>query len=208
MTRAVLATGIIVLMLLSLFVSNGFSQDSRQQTTFGSEMEIEKPIKVPSSFFRQMTKADRRKLNECQHQTEYPALQKKNWHDHFVGSVLDVRNAKGSLDILVVQADSGCFWGAHNTKFWILSKRKSESPKNYKKIFEGQMDGLEVANRASRVYPNLEIMSHTAIEMFTTTYRYRSGRYRAGACYVENMGDDSPNRPRVKCGKYDLEFRK
>ncbi|MEO6050050.1 MAG: hypothetical protein ABIP78_01795 [Pyrinomonadaceae bacterium] len=183
------------LLLLVFFVIGGLAQ---QQTTFGSEMEIDRKEKIPPSFIQLLDKSDRRQLNKCQHNVDYPELRKSNLLDHFLVSALSVRNVKSRLDLLVVQANSICFWGAHNTKFWILSKEKSESAKNYKKIFEGQMDGLNISDRTSQIYPNLEIMNHTAIEFYKSTLRYSGGRYKVQSCYVENMGDDSPNRPKMK----------
>ncbi len=208
MRKSVPRLGFVILLSLCVFGINGFSQARQQQRSFSSGEPMDRPVHVPSSFIRLMSREDRRKLNKCQRQSEYPTLRKKNIYDHFLGSMLDVRNSKGGLDLMVVQADSGCFYGAHNTMFWILSKKKGSSSKNYKKIFEGQMDGLDVAKRTSGIYPNLEIINHTAIEAFSTTYRYLRGRYRAGECWAYNMGDPNSNQSRIRCEKYNWEFRK
>jgi len=195
--------------LVVVFSAVGISaQDPGQQMTFGSEMDVMRPVKVPSSFLPQLGRGDRQQLARCQTQPDYPALRKKSRSDYFVGSLLNVRGKIGALDLLIVQSNSGCFYGAHNARFWILGKRKRESAMRYTKRFEIQADGLTVSAKTTRYYPDLEVFSHTAVEGFTSTYRYSQGRYRVIYCYAEQLGDDSPKPRRIRCSKYNWEFRK
>jgi hypothetical protein len=184
--------------------SYAFSQ--RQQTNFGSEVDVQQPVKVPLSFRSQLSKDDKHKLERCQSEADLN-LKKQSWSDHFVGSSLTVRNRIGELDLLVVQGDSGCFWGAHNTQFWILSKKKGAPPNSYRKLFEIRSDGLGISPRAKNIHPDVEVVSHTAVEGFTSKYRYLRGRYRETSCYAWPLGDESPTQ-RIRCSKYNWEFRK
>lgn len=178
----------------------------QQQTVFGSEMEIERPVKVPGRFVSLLSRDDRQRLSECQ-TGEYAAdLRKEHILDHFLASNMDVRNASGNLQLMIVQANSLCFWGAHNTHLWVLAKSKNAPATSYKMIFDGQMDWLEVAAKAVNIYPDVTVINHTAVEYFKSVMSYSRGEYRVKSCYAFPMGEDPPTR-KIRCSKYNWEFR-
>jgi hypothetical protein len=197
----------VVVFFFTLVAANNLAQ-GKQQTRFGPEIDIEQRAGIPSYFSALLTKDDRQMLTRCQHDNELSYLHKKSALDHFVGSFLDVRNPSGITTLLIVQSDSSCFNGAHNSKFWILAKQKNKTSARYKKIFEGQADGLEVAKKANLRYPRLEVFSHTAVEGYTSTLKYSRGTYRTVSCYVEALEDDKSTRRKIACEKYNWEFRK
>jgi hypothetical protein len=198
----------VIMLVLSAVSGSGQTRTASQQTVFGAEEDIVRPTKIPSTFVRQLSPADRKRLKECQGDKNVPGRQRRNAVEYFIGSLLHVRNSTGGLNLLIVQSNALCFDGAHNSRFWVLDKKKSEPATKYNAIFDIQADGLTVSPRAARVYPDLEVFSHTAIEGFTSTFKYSRGRYRRTSCYVEPLGDDSPKHPRVRCSKYNWEFRK
>jgi hypothetical protein len=199
---------VIFIVLVTLFANICFAQTGKKQTTFGSEMDIEEPVKIPLSFLSQLSHEDRRNLQKCSSKGDSSLSVKANPLDNFVGSELDVRNPRGGSQLLIVKSNSACFDGAHNSRFWILAKKRGQSFAKYRRVFETQANGLSVSNKASVVYPNLEVFSHTAVEGFTSTVKYVRGKYRTTSCYVEPLGEENPRKRRMKCSKYHWEFRK
>lgn len=181
-------------------------QGQKRQTDFGSESEIVRPVAIPQSFFRSLSPEDRRQLRKCQSDDEFN-LRKERESDHFVGSTLNLTTRRGRIDVLVVQARSICFMGAHNTRFWMLVKKRGASTKSYVKMFEMQADGFYIGDSTKRDYPELSFMSHTAIENFTNTFSYIRGRYRNVSCYARPNGDESNPPKRIRCSQYKGQFR-
>ncbi|HEV7699251.1 MAG TPA: hypothetical protein VGO43_03395 [Pyrinomonadaceae bacterium] len=175
---------------------------AQQQVRFGSEVDVERAVNVPKVFVSLLTPEDRWRLRECQKDATPYSSRQKNLLDHFVGSVVDVRNVK----IMVVQGRTMCFQGAHNTQFWVLAKSRKASAGAYKKLFEIRGDGFQVDAKAGETYPDLYTFSHTAIEGFESTFGYSRGIYRQKSCYVFPLGEDPPTR-RIRCSKYNSEFR-
>lgn len=180
------------------------AQGHAQQTTFGSETEIVRPATVSISILKKIGAEDWKQAEKCQKDDQF---REKALSDHFLASALNVQTLKGKLDLLVIQANSICFWGAHNTHIWILAKGPGEKSSSYRKIFDVQTDWLEVSTRSRRSFPDLKLFSHTAVELYVTTLRYSSGSYREVKCDVQMMGDDSPKPRTISCKKYNWEFR-
>lgn len=180
------------------------AQGAGQQTTFGSETEIVRPVAVSISVLKKIGVDDWQHAEECQKDSQF---RKKTLSDHFLASALKVQTSKGKRDLLVIQANSICFWGAHNTHIWILAKNVGEKAGSYRKIFDVQTDWLKVSTRSRRPFPDLTVFSHTAVELYISTYRYSRGNYRATRCDVQRMGDDSPKPRTISCKNYNCEFR-
>lgn len=201
----------MLLSRLTIFILFGastislFAQPVKQQTRFSSEEDIQKPVEVPKSFISLLNLEDRQRLRKCQTDAEFPAFRKKNQLEHFAASPLKVRSRNGDLDILIVKSNSICFNGAHNAQFWLLAKERENK---YKKIFDIRADGFEVSTTARGTYPDIAATSHTAVEFFESTYRYAQGRYKERSCYAQAMGDLSEKPHRIRCSKYNWEFRK
>lgn len=188
---------LIVFAILGLTASH--AQRAKQRTTFGSEMDMLRPAKIPIAIFRQFAAEDWEQLEKCQNDADYPNLRKTRIADHFVGSLMKTQNGDGGLDLLVVRSDSGCFNGAHNARFWLFFKRRGAPTAAYKLRFKIQADALDVAAKSGKVYPDLDVFSHTATKGFTSVYRYGKRGYRVSACYEQELGNESERRRRVKC---------
>ncbi|HQZ98535.1 MAG TPA: hypothetical protein PLP21_19635 [Pyrinomonadaceae bacterium] len=191
-----------------LFVVSGVmtvrAQNTAQQTMFGSEVEITRPVTVSPSVLRKTGRDVRNEMIKCQKDKYRRAT---TLSDHFLGSLLNVHTSTGEKELLILQGNSGCFWGAHNTRILILAKKSGTADSTYKKIFEVQTDWLEVSTRSRRPLPDLTVFSHTAVELYVTTLRYSSGSYREVKCDVQMMGDDSPKPRTISCKNYNWEFR-
>lgn len=188
--------------LLMLFGDDGFSQDSKQQTIFGSDMEIDRPVKVPSSVIGSFAKEDKKRLEQCQAEEDVPGLAKGSPEKHFLGSVL----LTTTLEFLVVKSASPCFNGAHNARFWLFAKPIKTSVREYTLLFQTQGDGFSLHLDANQAYPEIEVFSHTALEGYTSAFSYSRGRYSERSCYVQPLGEDPPTK-RIKCRDYNWEFR-
>lgn len=180
------------------------AQGAAQQTMFGSEVEVTRAVAVSNSVLRKIGRDDWNELKKCQG-NEF--RREKKISDHFLGSLLTVRTSGGEKDLLILQGNSGCFRGFHNTRIWILAKKSGAADRTYKKIFEVQTDWLEVSTSSQSAFPNLTVYSHTAVELYITTFRYSRGRYRQVGCNVQKAGDDSPKPRTIRCEKYNWEFR-
>lgn len=191
-----------------LFVVSGVmtvrAQNTAQQTMFGSEVEITRPVTVSPSVLRKTGRDVRNEMSKCQKDKYRRAT---TLPDHFLGSLLNVHTSTGEKELLILQGNSGCFWGAHNTRIVILAKKSGTADSTYKKIFEVQTDWLEVSTRSRRPFPDLTVFSHTAVELYVSTYRYSRGNYRAIKCDVQMAGDESPKPRTISCEKYNWEFR-
>lgn len=191
-----------------LFVAGGVmavrAQGAAQQIMFGSEVEVTRPVAVSNSVLRKIGRYDWNELEKCQGD-EFRRARKIS--DHFLGSLLTVRTSAGEKEVLILQGNSGCFWGAHNTRIWILAKKSGAADRTYKKIFEVQTDWLEVSTKSRRAFPDLTVIQHTAIKLYVMIYRYSRGAYRQVRCNVQKAGDDSPKPRTIRCKKYNWEFR-
>lgn len=196
-----------IIVIVLFVIAGGMAvkaQGHAQQTTFGSETEVVRPVAVSQSVLKKIGAKDWQRAEECQKDNQF---REKTLSDHFLASALKVQTSKGKLDLLVIQANSICFWGAHNTHIWILAKNVGEKAGSYRKIFDVQTDWLKVSTISRRRFPDLTLFSHTAVELYISTYRYFRGSYRATKCDVQMAGDDSPNPRTISCEKYNWEFR-
>ena len=180
----------------------GFGQ---HQHHFTSEADGVNPVRPPRGFLTMLSRSDREQLYACQNNSESSTWRKPNVLDHFGASVIDVGNNPNHLRLMVVQATS-CLLGAHNTGFWILSKKRYEPVAAYRKVFETRADGFAVDTKTGHAYPDLSILSHTAVEGFESRFKYSRGKYRQASCYVFPLGEDPPTR-RIRCSQYNSEFR-
>jgi len=191
-----------------LFVAGGVmavrAQGAAQQTMFGSEVEVTRPVAVSNNVLRKIGRDVRNEMSKCQKDKYRRAT---TLSDHFLGSILNVHTSTGEKELLILQGNSGCFWGAHNTRILILAKKSGTADSTYKKIFETQTDWLEISTKSRRAFPDLTVVQHTAVELYITPFRYSHGRYRQVRCNVQKMGDDSPKPRTIRCEKYNWEFR-
>jgi hypothetical protein len=167
-----------------------------EQTEFGSETVMSKPVQMPKDVVAQMLETDGGRLKEClkqEGQTEADVPK------HFTASEVNV-NDDGARD-LVVQAQSLCFMGAHLTVWWVFSKVGggfgARVGPGYDLVFTGGGDGLKVLKTATNGFRDIETMSFSGAgtQFSYTVWKFDGGGYKARICTVKNGRKVS----RVKC---------
>jgi hypothetical protein len=165
---------IIPLLALSLCVAQPEPQHaSKQQTSFSAGEEFEHPIALPSAALKALetSKLSAEMLRGCAldegiKADEIPA----SW---FVGSWIEL--SRGRSSGLVVGAKPGCFWGAHITQFWLLSKNGD----NYNVVFTGRSDAFEVLSKRTNGYCDVQLIfaGQAGAEITYVTFEYANGEY-------------------------------
>ena len=91
----------------------------------------------------------------------------------FVGSWIELSGAHSSG--LVVRAEHGCFWGAHITQFWLLSKVGA----NYRVVFTGRADAFRVLSTRTDGYRDVQLIfaMQAGAEINYVTFKYTNGEY-------------------------------
>ena len=165
---------IIPLLALSLCVAQSEPRHaSKQQTSFSAGEEFEHPVVLPSGALKALetSKLSAEMLRDCAVDegikvNEIPA----SW---FVGSGIELRRGRSSG--LVVGAKHGCFWGAHITQFWLLSKNGA----NYYVVLTGRADGFRVLSKRTNGYCDVQLIfvAQAGAEITYVTFEYANGEY-------------------------------
>jgi hypothetical protein len=163
-----------------------------RQGTFGSEITVKRPAPVPGEILRRLIRENKRELQSC---LETDGAGEADLRQYFVASALHL-NGDGRLD-LIVQPSKYCLQGAHNTEFWFFTSSGNPNAGGYKLSFSTRSDLLEVLGTSSHGYRDIRASGHTAIYMFSTTWRYDGRRYRPAVCTREDLETDKVVR--VKC---------
>jgi hypothetical protein len=174
---------------------------TKEQTWFGPEMRIERPVKLPEDVAEQLLEfkegADEEPtLKRCLREKGQTAADVSN---HFAASEINI-NDDAARD-LIVQATSGCFMGAHNTAWWIFSgvegKFGTRFTPGYDLVFSGRGDDLKVLKAATYGYRDIETTSFAGAgtEFYETVWKFDGREYHARICTIESGG----KRVRVKC---------
>ena len=163
----------------------------KEQTSFSSEGKISNRVKLPADILKQLSKYGDGRLAQCQ-QEEY--TRKSNVAEHFAASQINL-NGDGRQD-LIVQAQTPCFMGAHNTTFWLFIDANQKSAASYKLIFDISVDFLEVLKTSTNNYRDIETASHTAVELYTIKWKFDGQKYQKGECKVT---DEKNKTRKIKC---------
>jgi hypothetical protein len=165
---------VIPLLALSLCVAQSEPHHaSKQQTNFSAGEEFEHPIVLPSGALKALetSKLSAEMLRDCAVDegikvNEIPA----SW---FVGSWIELRRGRSSG--LAVGAKPGCFWGAHITQFWLLSKNRA----NFYVVFTGRADGFRVLSKRTNGYCDVQLIfaAKAGAEITYVTFEYANGEY-------------------------------
>jgi len=164
---------------------------AREQTNFGSETEINNKVKVPGDVLEQLGEYENGRLKECQSGN----WAEKNQSDHFAASRININGDKQSD--LIVQAQTLCFMGAHNTTFWIFTEIGQRLSPGYELAFDTRADFLRVLKTSTNGYRDIETASHTAVELFTTLWKFDGQKYQPRECKIENFTTKKISK--VKC---------
>lgn len=169
-----------------------------EQTEFGSETVMSKPVNLPKDVTAQLLEVDGGRLKEClkeEGQTEADVPK------HFAASEVNV-NDDGARD-LVVQAQSLCFMGAHLTVWWVFSKVEGgfggRVEPGYDLVFTGGGDGLSLLKTKTNGFRDIETMNFAGAgtQFFYTVWKFDGSEYKARVCTVEERG----RRSRVRCDR-------
>jgi hypothetical protein len=160
-----------------------------QQTSFGSETSIRHPVKIPPTVLRQLAEMNREQLNSCM---ETDGSEEADLPKYFTASSLDI-NGDGKSDLLVQAGEKQCFHGAHNTSFWLFIN----TGEGYDNIFQTQTDWLDVMKSETNGHHDLRTAGHSAIEIWSTLWKYDGKQYAAAECTRESMTRKTVRR--VRC---------
>lgn len=177
---------LLVIAIFSLTNVNGQSRKSKQtanlqgQNSFSSEEKVSSPVKIPQTILKQLAEYDDGQLEKCQ---QDKLTRKPNIAAHFAASKINLNDDK--QPDLIVQAQTLCFMGAHNTTFWIFTK----SNRKYDLAFDIAVDYLKILDTSSKGFRNIETASHTAVELYTINWKFDGEKYRQSECTVRGEND-------------------
>ena len=164
----------------------------KEQTSFSSEGKILSSVELPLDILRQLAEYDGGELAKCQ-QDEF--TRQSNAAKHFAASKVNLDGDR-QLD-LIVQAQTPCFMGAHNTTFWIFTKRDKNAVPNYQLTFDIAVDFLKILKTSVNGYRDIETASHTAVELSTIIWKFDGRKYQRSECRLTNLTTNKVAK--IKC---------
>jgi hypothetical protein len=186
----------LLLAVCDLFAQRPRARRSGEQTSFGSETPISKPVKLPKGVAEQLLEVEDGRLKRC---IEGNGETVSDVPNHFAASEADI-NGDGSRD-LIVQAVSGCFMGAHLTTWWVFSKTEAgfgmRVAPGYDLVFSGRGDGLSILKTQTNGFRDIETVSFAGAgtQFYYAVWKFDGSEYKARLCTAESRGRKS----RVKC---------
>lgn len=133
------------------------------------------------NVLEQLGAYDERQLATCQ---KDKSLRKAKAADHFAATAINFNG--DNLPDLIVQAQTPCFMGAHNTVFWIFTRSNKT---NYKMTFDIAADYLKILDSSTNKFRDIETASHTAVELYTIKWTYDGEKYQKSECSVSDEND-------------------
>jgi hypothetical protein len=173
---------VLVFLAVALTAS---AQRRSVQVVFGSETPIRRSVRLSADVLKQIAAADPDLLGACD----------GTLGGKVTGSAVDI-NGDGVLD-LVVQGTDACAMGAHSTNFWVFSKSKTRFGVDFDLILSGPGDILEIGRKASNAYRDVTLSYHTALEMYSTIWKFNGGKYQPRECFIEDFKTNK--RQRTPC---------
>jgi hypothetical protein len=144
----------------------------KEQISFSSEGNILNRVKLPKDILEQLSDYDNGQLKECQNGN----WRKADINDHFAASKININGDK--QQDLIVQAQTTCFMGAHNTTFWIFARVGQRLSPGYELVFDLRADFLSILKTSTNGYRDIETASHTAVELYTTKWKFDGQKYQ------------------------------
>lgn len=192
---------VALLVTITLISPAAFGQRSRvrsvkEQTSFGSETPIKRRVKLPKDVLEQLASFDDGYVERCQ---ESEFSREPNISNHFAASPININNDR--QQDLLVQAQTLCFMGAHNTTFWMFAKVEQRLLPGYDLVFTLRADFLSVLKTSTNGYRDLETASHTALELYSTVWKFDGQKYQPRLCTIEDL--NSNKVVRVRCSSPD-----
>ena len=146
-----------------------------EQTRFGVEDEVHKPILLPDAALNAIveTPGPDGILKQCAEEAgievrEIPAA----W---FAASEVSLTHSPHSG--LVIRGENACLRGAHITQFWVLEE---QSAGTYKVVFTGRADALDVLPTSLNGHRDLQLMFVMQAGAYVdyVRFRYSNEAYR------------------------------
>ncbi|MFI5115549.1 MAG: hypothetical protein ACHP8B_02505 [Terriglobales bacterium] len=161
-------------------------QAPKQQTDFDMEEPLERPVVLPSAALDALKTSNlsAQMLRSCAEDAEITIDQiPASW---FVGSWIQLSGDPSSG--LVVRAQNGCFWGAHITQFWLLSRIGA----NYRVVFTGRADSFRVLSTGTNGFRDVQLVfiMKAGAEGHLVTFKYADGEYKESNTKIERDGDE------------------
>ncbi len=173
-------------LMMCCFQGHALAQRRRAvvvQTTFGTETPIRRPVRLSRDVVRQILASDPDGVQTCiEHAGESAAEIARG----LVGSSIDI-NGDGVLDLVAQAASSRCFMGAHSTTFWVFSKAETRLAPGYDLTLTSGADYLAVLRKKTNGFRDIETGNHTAVEMYTTVWKFDGEKYQPRECAVETF---------------------
>ena len=156
----------------------------KEQTSFSSEEKVSRPVKLPQSILKQLAEYDDGQLGKCQ---QDKSMRRPGIASHFTASKIDLDGDK--RPDLLVQAQTSCFMGAHNTTFWIFTGKGTDAAPAYELVFDIAVDFLNVLKTSTNGYRDIETASHTAVELYTIEWKFDGQKYQKSECRITDEHD-------------------
>lgn len=145
----------------------------REQSMFGNEGNVSKPMDLPKTALRVMRK--NAFVLSCLEKDQVPEHIPGDW---FVASAVHLKN--GETDIVVMprttsegEATNGCLLGAHTGPFWILTKNQNA----YTLVLEENTQVLQILSSRSNGYRDIETKARNLNESTTWVYSFDGHKY-------------------------------
>ena len=191
-----LSVAVLLLTVCDSFAQRPRARRPREQTSFGAESPISKPVRLPKDVVEHLLEFEEGRLKRC---LEDNGETVADVPKHFTASEADI-NGDGARD-LIVRAESLCFMGAHLTTWWVFSKTEARfgmrfAP-GYDLVFSGRGDGLTILKTKANGFRDVETMNFAGAgtQFYYTVWKFDGSEYKARLCTVESGGRKS----RVKC---------
>lgn len=184
---------ILLTVVLFMMTVNSFAQTKnkklvyKQQSVFSSEEKVRNQTKIPHNILQQLKKYNDSQLENCQKDKDF---RQSNISKHFAASKINFNRFTG----FVIQAQTPCFMGAHNTTFWIFQPIQKDK---YKLLFDISADSLTLLKTQTKGYRDVETSSLTVNEVSTIKWKFNGKIYQPKECWRE--GDSTNGKQKVSC---------
>lgn len=183
---------LLLLLFFKLSLATDVSSQIREQTSFSSETKVLYSVKLPPAILHKLAFYDDNQLKKCQ---ENPDLRENDIQKHFAASRIQINDDK--LNDFIIQSQTQCFMGAHNTTFWLFIAEKNKKGNGYRQLFDIASDDLKILKTKTNKHRDVETSSLTANEVSTILWKFDSEKYKPAKCWRE--GETTNGRIEVKC---------
>jgi hypothetical protein len=139
----------------------------KEQSRFGAEVSIRKPVEIPADVLSALREDKRNQT--CLRDGESPTSITSSW---FVASRIHL-SSDGNAD-LVVTARSDCLLGANVVPFWIFRN----TAQGHELVLKVSALGVDVLNTKTNNYRDIRISEATARRVHIVIFKFDKKEYR------------------------------